>query len=136
MPAQAPTTTFGQHLRHYRRMQRLTQTALARMANVHRVTIANLETDQRQPTLLTARQIARALHCTIDDLHAGPGLLAQNVLHLRLSKHWTVKDLSSQSGMRHSEIANIESGSKATAIRPLARVFGVSATDLRTKQLF
>ena len=46
----------------------LTQEELAIRANLNRVTIAKLETGRSEPTLRTAKRLADALGCKVDDL--------------------------------------------------------------------
>jgi len=65
--------TFGQRLRQFRELAKMSQRELARKANVPQPIISNVESGQQKSvTLENARRIARALGVTLDML-AGPG---------------------------------------------------------------
>ena len=55
-------------LRELRKARGMTQAALAKAANVHRITIAKYESGKVDPTLESAERIAAALGCTVNDL--------------------------------------------------------------------
>jgi DNA-binding XRE family transcriptional regulator len=57
-------------LRVYRDLRGLTQAAVADLAGVNRVTIAEIETGRKQGSLATLRALAAALNVTLDDLVA------------------------------------------------------------------
>jgi transcriptional regulator with XRE-family HTH domain len=64
--------TFGQRLRQFRELAKLTQSELARRANTPQPVISDVESGrQKSVNLDTARRIARALGVTLDML-AGP----------------------------------------------------------------
>lgn len=55
-------------LRVYRDLRRLTQAALADLAGINRVTVAEIETGRKQGSVATLRALAVALGVTLDDL--------------------------------------------------------------------
>ena len=64
--------TFGQRLRQFRELAKMSQSELARRANIPQPVISDVESGrQKSVTLDTARRIARALGVTLD-LLAGP----------------------------------------------------------------
>lgn len=59
------------NIKSFRKKKKLTQEALAKEANVSRVSIARYESGERNPSLRVAVKLAKALGCTIDDLVKG-----------------------------------------------------------------
>lgn len=55
-------------LREWRKYRRMTQVELAETANLSQAAIASIESGKRVPNMDTARKLARALKCDIDDL--------------------------------------------------------------------
>lgn len=55
-------------LREIRKRKGMTQEALSKAANIHRITIAKYETGRARPTLESAEKLAAALGVTIDEL--------------------------------------------------------------------
>lgn len=55
-------------LRVYRDLRGLTQAALAKQANVNRVTVAEIETGRKQGSVATLRALANALGVSLDDI--------------------------------------------------------------------
>jgi transcriptional regulator with XRE-family HTH domain len=58
----------GRRLRRLRRQRGWTQEALADRAQLSRVQVATIETDQADPRLSTLRKLARALKVSVGDL--------------------------------------------------------------------
>jgi len=63
-----PTNYVGKRIKQMREAKNMTQDELADKSGVHRVTIAKYETMDIGMTLESAKRIADALGCTIDDL--------------------------------------------------------------------
>ena len=63
-----PTNYIGKRIKQMREAMDMTQDELADKSGVHRVTIAKYETMDIGMTLESAKKIADALGCTIDDL--------------------------------------------------------------------
>ena len=63
-----PTNYVGKRIKQMREAKNMTQDELADKSGVHRVTIAKYETMDIGMTLESAKKIADALGCTIDDL--------------------------------------------------------------------
>jgi transcriptional regulator with XRE-family HTH domain len=64
--------TFGERLRQFRELAKMSQSELARRANIPQPVISDVESGrQKSVNLDTARRIARALGVTLD-LLAGP----------------------------------------------------------------
>ena len=63
-----PTNYIGKRIKQMREAKDMTQDELADKSGVHRVTIAKYETMDIGMTLESAKKIADALGCTIDDL--------------------------------------------------------------------
>jgi putative transcriptional regulator len=59
---------FRTRIKEFRARHDLTQADLARLAGVRRETIIHLEKGKYNPSLRLARDIARALEATIDEL--------------------------------------------------------------------
>jgi len=55
-------------LREWRKYRGMTQVELATASGLSQGAIAQIEAGKRNPTVETARKIANALHCDIDDL--------------------------------------------------------------------
>lgn len=55
-------------VRIYREHHGLNQSALARLAGVHRVQVADIEAGRRKGSTATLRKLATALQVTVDDL--------------------------------------------------------------------
>ena len=65
--------TFGQRLRQFRELAKMSQSELARRANIPQPVVSDVENGrQKSVNLETARRIARALGVTLD-LLAGTG---------------------------------------------------------------
>ena len=60
--------TLGQQIRMQRRLARITQPELARVAGVNKMTIYRLERDEREPYWETVGRVAEALGLSLDDL--------------------------------------------------------------------
>jgi putative transcriptional regulator len=69
---------FKTRIKELRARYDLTQDDLAKMVGVRRETILYLEKGKYNPSLLLARQIAKALKTTIDDLFIFEDEKAQN----------------------------------------------------------
>ena len=69
--------TLGERIRHYRESAGLTQEALARSANIGRVTLVRLENGEQTPRFKTLEAIAGALGIGVPDLLVEPELLLQ-----------------------------------------------------------
>ena len=63
-----PTNYIGKRIKQMREAMDMTQDELADKSGVHRVTIAKYEAMDIGMTLESAKKIADALGCTIDDL--------------------------------------------------------------------
>ena len=55
------TQYFGQKVRHFRNLKKLSQEELADLCNLHRTYIGSIERGERNITLLSAGKIAKAL---------------------------------------------------------------------------
>jgi transcriptional regulator with XRE-family HTH domain len=65
--------TFGERLRQFRELAKMSQSELARRANIPQPVVSDVESGrQKSVNLETARRIARALGVTLD-LLAGTG---------------------------------------------------------------
>jgi len=69
--------TLGKSIRHYRESAGLTQEALARAADIGRVTLVRLEKGGQTPRFKTLESISRALGVRVPDLLVEPELLLQ-----------------------------------------------------------
>lgn len=67
--------TFAARLRVRREAARLSVPELAAAAGLTRQAVWQLERGEREPTLETARKLAAALACTIDELAGASGQL-------------------------------------------------------------
>ena len=67
--------TLGERIRGFRESAGLTQEALARSADIGRVTLVRLENGEQTPRSRTLEAIARALGQRVQDLLFAPGLL-------------------------------------------------------------
>lgn len=56
------------NIKSFRKKKKLTQEALAREAQVSRVSIARYESGERTPSLKVAVKLSKTLGCTIDEL--------------------------------------------------------------------
>lgn len=56
------------NIRLYRKKRGITQSELSKLSGVCRVSIARYETGVRKPSLDSALKIAKALHCTVEQL--------------------------------------------------------------------
>jgi transcriptional regulator with XRE-family HTH domain len=65
-------SSFGRRLRVHRRVRRLSQGTVARLAGVHPSYVSRLETGRIQPKLPTACRLAAALGLSLDDLVGKP----------------------------------------------------------------
>lgn len=72
MPAREPLLEkFGHNVRHRRRARDLSQEALAEKAELDRTYIGGIERGERNPTIVSAVRIAKALKSSVADLCAG-----------------------------------------------------------------
>lgn len=55
------THTFGQRVRHFRKLKGISQEELANSCDLHRTYIGSVERGERNITLLNAEKIAKAL---------------------------------------------------------------------------
>lgn len=55
-------------IKRLRSQHKLTQTALAKMADIPRATLANMESDNSNPSISVVVKVAQALGVTVDDL--------------------------------------------------------------------
>ena len=69
--------TLGQRIRQFRGAAGLTQEALARAANIGRVTLVRLERGDQTPRFKTLDAIAKALKIRVPELLVDPELLLQ-----------------------------------------------------------
>ncbi len=69
--------TIGRRVRRFRVSAGLTQEALARAADIGRVTLVRLENGEQSPRFKTLQAIARALGVDTRELLVEPGLLSQ-----------------------------------------------------------
>ncbi len=69
--------TLGERIRHYRESAGLTQEALARAADIGRVTLVRLEKGDQSPRFKTLEAIARVLGRRVPELLVEPELLLQ-----------------------------------------------------------
>ena len=67
--------TLGERIRHYRDSAGLTQEALARAADIGRVTLVRLEKGEQTPRFKTLEAISRALGIRVPELLVEPELL-------------------------------------------------------------
>ena len=71
MPAREPfLKKFGRNVRYRRQARDLSQEALAAEANLDRTYIGGIERGERNPTIVSAVRIAKALNSTVADLCA------------------------------------------------------------------
>lgn len=61
-------STTGERTRAWRRYRKMNQEQLAKMANISRSYLSDIERDERQGTISTMKAIAQALKCDLDDL--------------------------------------------------------------------
>ncbi|GAB6559687.1 helix-turn-helix transcriptional regulator [Bacillus mobilis] len=59
---------FVTRIKEYRTKSNMTQEDLAKTVGVRRETISHLEKGKYNPSLQLAHDIAKALHCTIDEI--------------------------------------------------------------------
>ncbi len=64
-------SAFGLNVRRRREAHGLSQEGLADVADLDRTYVSGIERGVRNPTLLTAGKLAKALGCTVHDLTAG-----------------------------------------------------------------
>jgi transcriptional regulator with XRE-family HTH domain len=69
--------TLGERIRELRESAGLTQEALARAANIGRVTLVRLEKGEQTPRFKTLDAIAKALGIRVPELLVEPELLLQ-----------------------------------------------------------
>ena len=69
--------TIGRRVRRFRVSAGLTQEALARAADIGRVTLVRLENGEQSPRFKTLQSVARALEMDTRELLVEPGLLSQ-----------------------------------------------------------
>ena len=67
--------TLGERIRHYRESAGLTQEALARAADIGRVTLVRLEKGEQTPRFKTLEAISKALGIRVPELLVEPELL-------------------------------------------------------------
>lgn len=63
--------SFGRGVRSHREALSISQERLAEIAALDRTYISGIERGVRNPTLLTVARIAKALHCSVNDLTDG-----------------------------------------------------------------
>lgn len=56
------TNTFGDRVRHYRKLKGISQETLADLCDLHRTYIGSVERGERNITLVSAEKIATALN--------------------------------------------------------------------------
>jgi transcriptional regulator with XRE-family HTH domain len=72
MPAREPVLKkFGGNVRETREARNLSQEALAEQADLDRTYIGGIERGERNPTILSALRIAKALRTTVAELCKG-----------------------------------------------------------------
>ena len=72
MPAQSPILRkFGENVRARRETKDLSQEKLAELADLDRTYISGVERGVRNPSILSAIRIAKALKTTLSDLSGG-----------------------------------------------------------------
>ena len=69
--------TLGERIRQFRESAGMTQVALARAANIGRVTLVRLEKGEQTPRFRTLNAIAKALGIRVNELLIQPDLLLQ-----------------------------------------------------------
>ena len=69
--------TLGERIRQFRESAGMTQVALARAANIGRVTLIRLEKGEQTPRFRTLNAIAKALGIRVNELLIQPDLLLQ-----------------------------------------------------------
>lgn len=60
--------TIGENIARRRKAENLTQEQLAEKVAVHQTMIAQIEIGRKVPGIYLATDIAKALHCTLDEL--------------------------------------------------------------------
>lgn len=68
-----PQVIVGQNIRHHRKLQSLTQEALAHRCGIHPVELARAERGVRDMRVSTVAKIAKGLRIPAGDLLAGIG---------------------------------------------------------------
>ena len=68
MESDGNQTELENHLREKRQAQALSQKQLADLAGITRQAVSALEANQYSPATSVALQLARALHCRVEDL--------------------------------------------------------------------
>ena len=69
--------TLGERIRHYRESAGLTQEALARAADIGRVTLVRLEKGEQTPRFKTLEAISKALGIRVPEILVEPEFLLQ-----------------------------------------------------------
>ncbi|GFE70087.1 helix-turn-helix domain-containing protein [Chroococcus sp. FPU101] len=62
------TKQFGERVRYFRKLKKLSQDELADLCNLHRTYIGSVERGERNITLINANKIANALSVNLADL--------------------------------------------------------------------
>lgn len=62
------TKQFGERVRYFRKLKKLSQDELADLCNLHRTYIGSVERGERNITLVNANKIANALSVNLADL--------------------------------------------------------------------
>lgn len=62
------TKQFGERVRHFRKLKKISQDELAELCSLHRTYIGSVERGERNITLINANKIANALSVNLADL--------------------------------------------------------------------
>lgn len=62
------TKHFGERVRHFRKLKKISQDELAELCSLHRTYIGSVERGERNITLINANKIANALSVNLADL--------------------------------------------------------------------
>lgn len=62
------TKQFGQRVRYFRKLKKISQDELAELCSLHRTYIGSVERGERNITLINANKIANALSVNLADL--------------------------------------------------------------------
>jgi len=60
--------SIGSNVKKYRAIRQLTQRELAAITGFANSTISDIERDAKRPSVKVLVELAKALHCTMDDL--------------------------------------------------------------------
>ncbi|MEK7530324.1 MAG: helix-turn-helix domain-containing protein [Patescibacteria group bacterium] len=128
---------FGRQILHLRQSKKITQVALARLADIHVTFLSGVEKGQRNISIETAQKIADALGVTLGDLfstHAqelGSKHVATPVNFVKLGGTWdmqvTSEGLMGSGQLDDKEFAKLEEdvqGDEEDVVRRLENAFG------------